>query len=148
MSIPLDRLYQYIESVAQGIRGGNVLIYRFWPHGSKKIEDLSFLSNSRNTIENNTIVPTMYCYDQEPLNYLHYIGASKTVPWHAETVQAFNEHNLRWPEYNLRTNIYNIYDFSLLLHSEQRSQEVLKYQSDFFIPVYYWSHAIIARDWF
>jgi hypothetical protein len=148
MSIPLDRLYQYIESIAQDIRGDSVLIYRFWPHGSKKIEDLSFLSNSQNTIENNTIVPTMYCYDQEPLNYAHYIGASSTVPWHAKTVQAFKEHNLSWPEYNLRTNIYNIYDFSLLLHSEQRSLEVLKYQSDFFIPVYYWSHAIIARDWF
>jgi hypothetical protein len=42
----------------------------------------------------------------------------------------------------------NIYDYSLLLHSEQRSLEVQKYQSNFFIPVYYWSHAIIARDWF
>ena len=40
MSIPLDRLYHYIESIAKDIRGDDVIIYRFYPHGSKKIEDL------------------------------------------------------------------------------------------------------------
>ena len=66
----------------------------------------------------------------------------------ANYVQAFEKHNLDWPDYNLRTNTMNIYDYSLLLHSEHRSTEVEKYQSNFFIPVYYWSHAIISRDWF
>jgi hypothetical protein len=37
----------------------------------------------------------------------------------------------------------------LLLHSEKRSENVAKYESDSeLIPVFYWSHAIIARDWF
>ena len=43
MSIPLDRLYHYIHDVAEQVRGDYVLIYRFWPHGSKNIEDLSVL---------------------------------------------------------------------------------------------------------
>jgi hypothetical protein len=148
MSIPLDRLYHYIEHIAQDICNSNVLIYRFYPHGSKKIEDLSFLSSSRGTFENIIINPNLYCNDQEPLNYLQYVGAANTLTWNAEFEQEFNKHNLDWPDYNLRINPFNIYDYSLLLHSEQRSSEVLKYQSNFFIPVYYWSHAIISKDWF
>jgi hypothetical protein len=35
MSIPLDRLYHCIEDVANNIFG-NVVIYRFYPHGLKK----------------------------------------------------------------------------------------------------------------
>jgi hypothetical protein len=34
------------------------------------------------------------------------------------------------------------------LHSEKRSQNVEKYSNIKLLPVYYWSHAIIARDWF
>jgi hypothetical protein len=45
-------------------------------------------------------------------------------------------------------NLSNIFDRCLLLHSEQRSYNLDQYSSSQFIPVYYWSHAIIARDWF
>jgi hypothetical protein len=42
----------------------------------------------------------------------------------------------------------NIYDSILLVHSEQNSKEVDTYSQHGFIPVYYWSHALIAADWF
>jgi hypothetical protein len=43
----------------------------------------------------------------------------------------------------------NIFSKNLLLHSENRSENLIKYESDGeLIPVYYWSHAVIARDWF
>jgi hypothetical protein len=42
----------------------------------------------------------------------------------------------------------NQFDKCLLLHSEQSSDQVAKLASDVFIPVYYWSHAVIALDWF
>lgn len=42
----------------------------------------------------------------------------------------------------------NLYDNTLLVHSEQNSDQIVKYQSSNFIPVYYWSHALIAVDWF
>ena len=145
MSIPLDRLYHYIEDVAQEVHGDSVLIYRFFPHGSKKIEDLSFLSNSRVTFESLTRMPPLYCYDQEPLDYNRYVNSPMSEP---ELNEGFNNPAFEWPDYNLRTRVTNIYDYSILVHSEKRSSEVEKYQSNFFIPVYYWSHAIIARDWF
>jgi hypothetical protein len=148
MSIPLDRLYHYIESVAQDIRGDDVLIYRFYPHGSKKIEDLCSLSDNRNTFTNLAMNPQIYCYDQEPLNYERYKEDSMSVPYNTNIIQTFKKYNLDWPNFNLRLNVMNVYDYSLLLHSERRSPNVDKYQSNFFIPVYYWSHAIIAKDWF
>ena len=42
----------------------------------------------------------------------------------------------------------NVYDCILLVHSEQNSKEVDTYSQHGFIPVYYWSHALIAADWF
>jgi hypothetical protein len=43
----------------------------------------------------------------------------------------------------------NLFEKGLLLHSEKRSVNLEKYKIDNeLIPVYYWSHAIIARDWF
>jgi hypothetical protein len=40
------------------------------------------------------------------------------------------------------------YDQVLLCHSEQNSPELKIYEQNGFIGVYYWSHAIIARDWY
>jgi len=37
---------------------------------------------------------------------------------------------------------------SLLVHSEQRSAEVERYRAENFVGVYWWCHALIARDWF
>jgi hypothetical protein len=142
MNIPLDRLYHYIESVASEVRNNDVLIYRFYPHGSKNINDLS--CTRKNTSEENTYCPQLICNDQEPLNYELY----QDVPVHVGKYIVFTGDPDTLPKRNLRIRLGNIYDHCLLLHSEQHSLEVLKYQQDQFVPVYYWSHAIISRDWF
>jgi hypothetical protein len=36
----------------------------------------------------------------------------------------------------------------ILIHSEKRSQNLNKYEQTKYIGVYYWCHAVIARDWF
>jgi hypothetical protein len=41
-----------------------------------------------------------------------------------------------------------VYDRAILLHSEQGGLELEKFQKNRFIPVYFWSHAVIAQDWF
>jgi hypothetical protein len=144
MSIPLDRLYHYIENIAKEVRGDDVIIYRFWPHGSKKIEDLQCLRHHTN--DENIFLPHLICYDQEPLNYDLY----KDVPIRLSVCKQFDlpDDPTTIPKRNLRVQIGNIYDKCLLLHSELNSPEVVRYQQDQFVPVYYWSHAIIARDWF
>jgi hypothetical protein len=41
-----------------------------------------------------------------------------------------------------------LYDKVLLLHSEQNSYPLTVFEQDDAIGVYWWSHAVIARDWF
>jgi len=144
MSIPLDRLYHYIESVAQEITSDNVIIYRFFPHGSKKIEDLSMLSDR--TWEEVLTKIQIFCYDQEPLNYKMYENEIRVmfdpslIPELGDTLDYF--------KVNIRSSPNNVHDKCLLLHSELNSPDVQKYSSNQFIPVYYWSHAFLARDWY
>ena len=67
MSIPLDRLYHFIESVAQDIFQDRVVIYRFYPHGSKNVENMTILTDEDWQITQ--LSPALYCNDQEPLDY-------------------------------------------------------------------------------
>jgi predicted XRE-type DNA-binding protein len=144
MNIPLDRLYHHIDNLAERIYGDRVLIYRFWPHGSKKLKDLTPLKN--HTWKEVTSLPPIYCHDQEALNFDLYEKPptlNMKDPWTASLIK----YNLyRWDN-NIKKDL-NIYDQYILLHSEQRSSQVEKYQQNSFIPAYYWSHAVIARDWF
>lgn len=128
MSIPLDRLYQYIESASEEVAGERIVIYRFIPHGSKYLKDLLPIHFDW-PVEEYDRQPVMYCHDQEPLNWNHYQAQD--------------------PVFNLRQRSRNHhYDNCMLLHSEQRSKNLEQYQANGFVPVYYWSHAVIARDWF
>jgi len=142
MNIPLDRLYCYIENLAEQIRGDRVIIYRFWPHGSKNINHLNNLRNFDKETDldewcKKLINPSIWCNDQEPLDHEYY---SKNL--------RLSDSPYSRPPKNLNHS-RNIFEKSLLLHSEQRSQNVKQYEADGeLIPVYYWSHAIIARDWF
>ena len=40
------------------------------------------------------------------------------------------------------------FEYTILCHSEKNSSQVELYEKNGFIGVYYWSHALIARDWF
>ena len=145
MSIPLDRLYHYIESVAQEVYG-NTIIYRFYPHGSKKIEDLSLIRPFTDW-KSWQLTPQIYCNDQEPLFFEWYqnINRFKTL---LSTVTTFKEFPFDLPDCNLTISPFTVYDKSIILHSEQRSQNVELYANSCFVPVYYWSHSLIALDWF
>jgi len=155
MNIPLDRLYHYIENIAKEIYNDSVLIYRFWPHGSKNIDDLGYLHSNKTAQEipkflnweDGEIYPLIWCNDQEPLNYDFY--SANIRKYHNTTFAALlTKLDLNRPPTNLNYR-RNIFEKGLLLHSEKQSSNVEKYQhANELIPVYYWSHAVIARDWF
>jgi hypothetical protein len=146
MSIPLDRLYHHIENIAKEIYNDDVLIYRFFPHGSKNIADLNLI-NDHSWEEITSWLP-IYCYDQEPLNFDLYENLYKPPikpsgiddRWVNLLSTYFDNENIKKEP--------NIFDRSILLHSEQRSAQLNKYQQNHFIPAYFWSHAVIALDWF
>jgi hypothetical protein len=143
MNIPLDRLYDYICDIAEKSYNDRVIIYRFWPHGSKNIENLVPLKY-QTWIDVETS-PIIWCNDQEPLNYEYYKSTLKT-PIQSGLGKKF-QHKM-FPVKNINY-VRNIFSKNLLLHSEKRSENLIKYESDNeLILVYYWSHAVIARDWF
>jgi len=126
MSVPLDRLYNFLHDHCDQ----DVIIYRWFPHGSRKTEDCTLLKWHSN-FDQITQLP-MICHDQEPLKFSdHQQGADKAGVFRHTVFHTFN-----------------FYDRILLLHSEQRSEELEKFVAAGAIPVYYWSHAVIAHDWF
>lgn len=141
MTIPLDQLYHLIDQCARSSHGDLVIIYRFDPHGSKEIQDLSFLNDY--SMEQVIMHPQIICYDQEPLDYDRY----ETETFLDQSSQDMvNSMDLR--KMNLRDWPANVWDQAILLHSEQGGRNLEQYQAAEFVPVYYWSHALIARDWF
>jgi hypothetical protein len=138
MTVPLDRLYEYIEIVATTCIYDNVLIYHFFPHGSKNMKNLT----PTKKVDHLTMLtkPQVICNDQEPLNFDHF--ETDLSP----TQKLWAKYNL--PSVNFR-GFPNVYDQCVLLHSEIGGNNIAKYQQQGnFVLAYYWSHAIIARDWF
>lgn len=148
MSIPLDRLYHYIENTAQMVRQGSVLIYRFYPHGSKNPEHLGYLHPYN--WERFATEHSIYCNDQEPLDYDFYYNSLKPYmnnPW-SRLCDSIGLDPLLWSPQNLYHSPSKSYKKSIVLHSEQRSRDVARYRARGVVTAYYWSHAVIARDWF
>jgi hypothetical protein len=140
MSVPLDRLYNYLD----GLCNQDVLIYRFFPHGSINLHDckpIKEMSFRHKTFGDLLKLQILVCHDQEPLTFdlLH------------------REVNLQLPDNKPKNpfrgsvmgyDYFNVYDKVILCHSELNSKEVEKFKQHGCIDVYYWSHALISRDWF
>ena len=124
----------------------DVLIYRFIPHGSRKIDDcrpLYFTQYDKLKIVKQIKV---ICYDQETCNYKEYINKVNLD---------FEIPGTPYPILNSihkgkHINGVNVdyHDYVLLLHSEMQSQDVKWFEQHGSIGVYWWCHALIARDWF
>jgi hypothetical protein len=155
MTIPVDNLYHWIESITSH----PLILYVFQPHGSKDIFDLTLFKNTRYF---RSFTPGVICHDQEPLDFNNHKFTYD--PNRIEQVcehWSFDQDDIdeilvvysdlaEFP--NLKTNYLKLItgysDWSILLHSEKNSQDVLDFSQAGFIPVYYWSHAVIARDWY
>ncbi len=149
MSVPLDRLYNFLHDLCDQ----DIIIYRWFPHGSRKLEDLGRLEYEMDWLHRRT-TPYMICHDQEPLNYQQYSQTELSQEIHAR----WGDAHMTDPDIAnwllsrglraLTPGIVGVCDKTLLLHSELNSKELDKFQQDGFLGVYYWSHAVIARDWY
>lgn len=151
MSVPLDRLYNFLYDIANR---DDLLIYQFFPHGSRKLEDLKIQFRTLWGLSWFEIMtmPCMILHDQEPLMYhlytkkdfKNYLEQNRHKLWPRPLVDIVSNLHLR----ACVTATTNVYDQVLLCHSEQNSHDLELYQQHGFVGVYHWSHALIARDWY
>ena len=126
MSVPLDRLYHFIDNIACHSYDGRVLIYRFYPDGAKNIAQLLPLREPESFLAN-FLWPIVFCHDQEPLDYDRLNQQQKSddiLP--AKLVQILNGLDLIKSSRNVNYT-KNLFGKSLLLHSERRSKNLEKY---------------------
>lgn len=150
MSVPLDRLYNYLDSLCNH----DLLIYRFSPHGSKNLSDLCELSNYRLMGWRQCLLtPGVIVHDQEPL-YFNTITATSIVTEYCNRtylgcITPFQtELAAKYWFRALTAFRYSIYDKTLLIHSEKNSRDLDQFCQSEFIGVYWWAHAAIACDWY
>jgi glycosyltransferase involved in cell wall biosynthesis len=151
MNVPLDHLYHYLDNITDH----DLVIYRWYPHGSKKLENLMTLREYSDFYV--MICPQLIFHDQEPLNFDYYTpekifdAIKSTITNIGGLPNAeFEKYLVSISENNICTYLtsFNLYDKVLLVHSEKNSQDLKKYTAINTVPVYYWSHALIARDWY
>ncbi len=150
MSVPLDRLYNFLHDVCNR---DDIIIYRFFPHGSRKLEDLKQLTNRDYNWFELMTMQSMICHDQEPLNYNLYSQSDfyPTGPDQFHGKLDNSKVNDLIANMHFRSLValpFNGNDQVLLCHSEKNSEEIKLFEQNHFVGVYYWSHALIARDWF
>ena len=152
MSIPLDNLYHWVESLLPA----PAFLYVFHPHGSKNISDCHLLScpDLENAVR--WKFPGIIMHDQEPLDWNFYNNQDLNLKWYEHNVTEKNgfEHSRAryFCQFNLKCVVFtqssSIYDQIILIHSEKNSKDLEQYQKNGFLCVHYWSHAVIARDWY
>jgi hypothetical protein len=142
MTIPLDNLYHYID----GLFPEPVCMYLFYPHGSRNILNLIGIKSFDRLSYNldNMLLPQIVCNDQESLDYEFYENLANDV-----LINLRKKNKRSSCTTNIKVALpINIYDNILLIHSEKNSPDLEKYKSKGYVDIYYWCHAIIARDWY
>ena len=158
MFIPLDNLYEFIS---QNISNDSILIYQFYPHGSRKLENIQEIKTNSLGWNHWARAITLFMHDQEPLDFEYYANLSDDdVYMYFEKQKKDKIESFRAQEIlDLvieTTKTYNIipwktsstYDKWMLCHSEKNSENLEKYKKIGAVGVYWWSHAFIARDWY
>jgi hypothetical protein len=157
MSVPLDRLYNFLHDVCNH---HDLVIYRFFPHGSRKIFDLTLTQIPPPKNEYWKLRQVIF-HDQEPLDYNAYSDIEVAKEYLSNTKNAplkFNRPNMEeklikfYSKLNLRMAIIQPFYATkpvLLVHSEKNSKNLEQYENNLGMAgVYWWCHAVIARDWF
>ena len=152
MSIPLDNLYHWVESLLPV----PAILYVFRPHGSKKISDCTWFSDYNK--ETAYRFPGIIAHDQEPLDWDSYNVPDQYLDFKLNKFDTVEKNNFEisrleyYSKLNLKCLVFSIsshlYDRVILIHSEKNSKDLEQYQKNNFLCVHYWSHAVIARDWY
>lgn len=150
MSVPTNNLYNFVTQALEN----RFLIKYFYPWGEKGFKNITDNEDDFEIYEKlYNKLSVVLCHDQEPLDFdlysdnclleqLSHITVDQAQDLAARGYKNLNL-NLRWHQPYNRTNYW------VLLHSELNSPQVIQYESTgLFKCAYWWSHALIALDWY
>lgn len=150
-------MYNYLDSITSD----HTLIYQFSPAGSRNLANISELRpRTQNTHESFVRTVPMLMHDQEPLDPDYYNNSylqENLSNWYRATFPGWETFYNSNPDIREHRNAQNLaalfdgtglYDTFLLCHSEYNSRSVQFYEQLGFHSVFWWSHAVIARDWY
>ena len=147
MSVPLDRLYNFLHAVSDQ----DIIIYRWHVHGSRKLEHCKPLNPLPQNRVKKFATMHMICHDQEPLFFDQWEPA-KLQPLFLSSEYKSGPRDIPNTPYSVLMNVvageFFLHDRVILLHSEQHSQDLERFESNGAVGCYWWSHAVIARDWY
>jgi len=169
MSVPTHNLYDFIHRATKN----RFLLYHFYPFSSRYLKDCQHLcidnwmqgpnkveisdrfdqtlSTEHLTVDSFAMLqPVLFCHDQEPLLFDYYNDDIKHMKeFYDSTVKVqslspeLKNLNLRW------VHPLSLQKTWILLHSELNSDELARYESTgSFVGAYWWSHAMLALDWY
>ena len=171
MSIPTHNLYDFVHQALEN----KCMMYYFYPFGSRDLKNLISYYNLENNdflleeFSNHSVYkqifskkvasdvfgidwtrfqPHIICNDQEPLSFEFYHKIAKHFdPRKNNCFEPFRD---VFKDLNLDIVCAKTWQkYIVLLHSELNSPEVDRYESTGkFICAYWWSHAMLARDWY
>ena len=150
MSIPTNNLYNF---VAQALENKYLIKY-FYPWGEKGFGNIVDNCEDKQPDAFDECLhdqPTIICHDQEPLDFDMYSDEQLDKQVYTMHERIFQEWKIRpWKDLNLRWDLANnSTDFWILLHSEENSQQIKRYEgTGLFKCAYWWAHAPIAQDWY
>lgn len=105
------------------------------------------------------LLPRIICHDQEPLCWNQYTDDQPQMQEHRQYLDQcfkswtgvsgwFQSANLNLDQATRVFGGVSVFDQPVLLHSELNSPELDRYRQAGYIPAYWLSHAMIARDWY
>lgn len=170
MSVPSHNLYDFVHQVTEK----RFWLVYFSPWGSRALKDVANYQTSLEQLYSSKgldldhcvarkvfpedmenffwrieeLQPILFCHDQEPLNFEFYSDVNLSED--DQTKQALvplaclpKGQNLRYARHMNNQKKF------ILLHSELNSAELEKYEeTDQYQGAYWWSHAVLARDWY
>jgi len=148
MSVPTSNLYNFVTQALEN----KFLVKYFYPWGEKGFKNIIDNEEDSRPNGNYNDLSVLICHDQEPLDFDLYSDQQlqqqlPDLTYNLDISKAikkeYKDLNLRWIDPFNRSNYW------VLLHSELNSPQVIQYKSTgLFKCAYWWSHALIALDWY
>jgi hypothetical protein len=171
MSVPTHNLYDFVHQATKK----QFLLRYFYPYSSKDLQNLTChitpqeFNTGPNQIDDKNrfdkvleprynldfqsflkMQPILICHDQEPLHFdlfadesKHMTDFFKSKAYFAHLDSSIKDLNLKW------CDPWSVQKTWTLLHSELNSTELDRYEATGqFKGAYWWSHAMLALDWY